>query len=43
MRRILTEAAATGAATARAPFYRMRDPEGPIFQDGRWKFDFVGG
>ncbi len=43
MRRILTEAAATGDATARALFYRMRDPEGIIFPDRRWKFAFVGG
>ena len=39
----MTEAAATGDATARALFYRMRDPEGIIFPDRRWKFAFVGG
>jgi hypothetical protein len=43
MRRVLTEAAAVGDATARALFYRMRDPEGIIFPDRKWKFAFVGG
>jgi len=42
-RALLTEAAAVGDATARALFYRMRDPEGIIFPDRRWKFAFVGG
>jgi hypothetical protein len=43
MRRILTEAAVAGDATARALSYRARDPEARIFSDRRWRFAFQGG
>jgi hypothetical protein len=43
MRRILTEAAVAGDATARALCYRARDAEARIFPDRRWRFAFQGG
>lgn len=43
MKKILTEAAAVGDATARALGYRTRDPEAYYFDNRRWKHAFVGG
>lgn len=43
MRRILTDAAAVGNATARAIDFRNRDPEVLVYDDRRWTTAFVGG
>ena len=43
MKKILTEAAVVGDATARAIAYRMRDRAGYIFDRGNWRYAFFGG
>ncbi|MFM7677113.1 MAG: DUF1214 domain-containing protein [Synechococcus sp.] len=43
MKKILTEAAAVGDATARAIGYRMRDRAGYIFDNANWRYAFFGG
>lgn len=43
MKKILTEAAAVGDATARAIAYRMRDRAGYIFDNANWRYAFFGG
>ncbi len=43
MKKILTEAAAVGSATARTLAYRSRMPETRIFPDRNWNTAFVGG
>lgn len=43
MKKILTDAAAVGDATARAIGYRMRDRAGYIFDDANWRYAFFGG
>jgi len=43
MKKILTEAAAVGDATARAIAYRMREKEGYIYDNANWRLAFVGG
>ncbi len=43
MKRILTEAAAVGDATARAIAYRWRLPEGYFYLDSAWRTGFLGG
>lgn len=43
MKKLLTEAAAVGDATARAIGYRMRDRAGYIFDDANWRYAFFGG
>ncbi len=43
MKKILTEAAAVGDATARAVAYRMRDRAGYIFDNANWRYAFFGG
>ena len=43
MRKILTEAAAAGDATARALAYKTRDPNAYYFDNRKWKLAFIGG
>jgi hypothetical protein len=43
MKKILTEAAAVGQATARALTYRSRLKEAKLFPDSAWQSAFVGG
>ena len=43
MRKILTEAAAAGDATARALGFRVREKEAYFFDDRNWKRPFIGG
>jgi hypothetical protein len=43
MKRILTEAAAVGDATARAISYRLRGKEGYFFDNSNWRLAFFGG
>jgi hypothetical protein len=43
MKKILTEAAAVGDATARAIGYRLREKEGYFFDNSNWRLAFVGG
>jgi hypothetical protein len=43
MKKILTEAAAAGDATARALAYRVRQKAAYFFEDRQWKRPFVGG
>ena len=43
MRRILTEAAAAGDATARVLGFRVREKEAYFFDDRNWKRPFIGG
>jgi hypothetical protein len=43
MKKILTEAAAVGDATARAIAYRMRDKAAYIFENTNWRYAFLGG
>lgn len=43
MKKILTEAAAVGDATARALSYRMRERAGYIFEKANWRYAFFGG
>ncbi|MFO1398112.1 MAG: DUF1254 domain-containing protein [Burkholderiales bacterium] len=43
MKKILTEAAAAGAASARAIAYRFRGQEGYYYDNAHWRLPFVGG
>jgi hypothetical protein len=43
MKKILTEAAAVGDATARAIAYRWRIPEGYFYPESAWRTGFLGG
>lgn len=43
MKKILTEAAQVGDATARAIMYRWRTPEGYWYPNSAWRMGFVGG
>jgi hypothetical protein len=43
MKKILTEAAEVGDATARAIMYRWRTPEGYYYPDSAWRLGFIGG
>jgi hypothetical protein len=43
MKKILTEAAVVGDATARAIMYRWRGPEGYWYPDRNWRLGFIGG
>jgi hypothetical protein len=43
MKKILTEAAAAGDATARALAFRSRDPNAYYFDNRKWKYAFLGG
>ena len=43
MKKILTEAAAVGDATARAIMYRWRGANGYWYPNSNWRFGFVGG
>jgi hypothetical protein len=43
MKRILTEAATVGDATARAIAYRWRLPEGYFYPESAWRTGFLGG
>ena len=43
MKKILTEAAAVGDATARALFYRVREKEAYYYDNRNWKRPFIGG
>jgi hypothetical protein len=43
MKKILTEAAAAGAASARAIAYRFRGREGYYYDNAHWRLPFVGG
>ncbi|HUC18937.1 MAG TPA: DUF1254 domain-containing protein [Acetobacteraceae bacterium] len=43
MKRILTEAAAVGDATARAIMYRWRTPDGYWYPNSAWRLGFIGG
>jgi hypothetical protein len=43
MKKILTEAATVGDATARAISYRFRQKQGYFFDDLNWRLTFVGG
>lgn len=43
MRKILTEAAAVGDATARAIAYRMRQQEDYYYKNSAWRLPFLGG
>ncbi len=43
MKRILTEAAAVGDATARAVAFRMRQKEGFYYENSAWRLPFLGG
>lgn len=43
MKKILTEAAAVGDATARALTYRMRDNEAYYYEGSAWRTAFLGG
>ncbi len=43
MKRILTQAAAVGDATARALFYRVREKAANYYDNRHWKRPFVGG
>jgi len=43
MKKILTEAAAVGDATARTIAYRMRDRAGYYFKNSNWRLPFFGG
>ena len=43
MKKILTEAATVGDATARAIAYRWRIPEGYFYQNSAWRTGFLGG
>ena len=43
MKKILTEAAAVGDATARAISYRLRDKQGYFFDNSNWRLAFFGG
>lgn len=43
MKKILTEAAAVGDATARAIMYRWRTPDGYYYPNSAWRLGFIGG
>ncbi|MHC4181354.1 MAG: DUF1254 domain-containing protein, partial [Planctomycetota bacterium] len=43
MKRILTDAAAVGNATARATVFATRDPESFFYENSAWKTGFIGG
>ncbi len=43
MKKILTEAAIVGDATARAMMYRWRTPDGYYYPGSAWRLGFVGG
>jgi hypothetical protein len=43
MKKILTEAARVGDATARAIFYRWRTPNGYYYSNSAWRLGFIGG
>jgi len=43
MRKLLTEAAAVGNATARAIVFRTRDPAAKYFEGSAWMTGFIGG
>jgi hypothetical protein len=43
MKKILTEAAATGDATARALTYRFRDKDAYFYENSAWRTVFMGG
>lgn len=43
MKKILTDAAAVGNATARAIVFVTRDPEAFLFENSAWKTGFIGG
>jgi len=43
MKRILTEAAAVGDATARTIAYRLRDRAGYYYENSNWRLPFFGG
>lgn len=43
MKKILTEAAQVGDATARAIMYRWRTPEGYYYPNSAWRLGFIGG
>lgn len=43
MKKILTDAAAIGDATARAIMYRWRTPEGYYYPNSAWRLGFIGG
>ncbi|MEI6225991.1 MAG: DUF1254 domain-containing protein, partial [Deltaproteobacteria bacterium] len=43
MKKILTEAAAVGDATARAVAFHMRDREDYYYENGSWQLPFMGG
>jgi len=43
MKKILADAAAIGAVTARTIVYRMREKDGFIYPDGHWRKPFFGG
>jgi hypothetical protein len=43
MKKILTEAAAVGDATARAIAFNMRQKEGYYYADSSWQLPFIGG
>jgi hypothetical protein len=42
MKKLLTEAAAVGNASARAIYFRNRDPRSPLYPDSQWRTGFVG-
>jgi len=43
MKKILTDAAKVGDATARAIAYRMRQKDAFYYPDGQWRLPFIGG
>ena len=43
MKKILTEAAAVGNATARAILLKNRDKDFLLYPDGHWEMAFLGG
>lgn len=43
MKKILTEAAAVGDATARAIVYQWRNPDGYYYPNSAWRLGFIGG
>ena len=43
MKKILTEAAAVGDATARAVAFHMRDRDDYYYENGNWQLPFMGG
>ena len=43
MKKMLTEAAAVGDATARAVAFHWRQPDGKYYADSHWQLPFVGG